>query len=40
MGNVLGKIPLLSEFAPGFKDAEEAARKAKFRIDDDYVPPP
>tara|TARA_R110001592_G_scaffold178075_1_gene418654 strand:+ start:4939 stop:7845 length:2907 start_codon:yes stop_codon:yes gene_type:complete len=28
MGNVLGKIPLLSNFAPGFKDAEAAARSA------------
>ena len=28
MGNMLGKIPLLSEFAPGFKEAEVAARAA------------
>ena len=28
MGTMLGKIPLLSEFAPGFKAAEEAAREA------------
>ena len=32
MGTMLGKIPLLSEFAPGFKKAEEAARAAGAQV--------